>query len=62
MSNIYGSITSYMDIVYTLVSAPSAPILISAIPQSTTISITWTQPPGEGVDSYTISYTTATSD
>ena len=31
--------------------------MISATPQTTTISLTWTQPPGDVVDSYTISYT-----
>ena len=39
-----------------IVGAPSAPTLISATPLTTTISLTWTQPPGDVVDSYTISY------
>ena len=30
--------------------------MISGTPQTTTISLAWTQPPGDVVDSYTISY------
>ena len=31
--------------------------MIFGTPQTTTISLNWTQPPGDVVDSYTISYT-----
>ena len=39
-----------------VVPAPSAPTITSTIPQATSISLTWTQLPGDVVNSYTISY------
>ena len=36
---------------------PSSPTIMSTTPQSTSIIITWTQPEGDVVDSYEITYT-----
>ena len=36
---------------------PSSPTIVSTTPQSTSITITWTQPEGDVVDSYEITYT-----
>ena len=35
---------------------PSSPTIVSTTPQSTSITITWTQPGGDVVDSYEITY------
>ena len=35
---------------------PSSPTMLSAISQSTSITLTWSQSPGDVVDSYQISY------
>ena len=51
----YENKTRIVLLIY-LVAAPAAPTLTSTIPQTTTISLTWTQPPGDVVYSYTISY------
>ena len=37
-------------------SPPSSPTIVSTTPQSTSITITWTQPEGDVVDSYEITY------
>ena len=44
--------------IFQLVSPPppSSPTIVSTTPQSTSITITWTQPEGDVVDSYEITY------
>ena len=41
---------------YPLLVAPSSPAMLSTTPQSTSITITWSQSPGDTVDSYQILY------